>query len=265
MATSTRYIGLCPVCQNFIKVRDGLLVHHGYERPGFGYIVGDCFGVHRPPHELSVETAKTWLEVMLGRMQELERRLERLPELQQLPEKVFTGRKSEIVYRKKSEVSEYDWNLLYRAEKLNVEMSLREVKREVARVQALVDTWKPMPLKTVEEDVASKKAASAVRKEAQREVKAAKMAAKVEFYRKKYASLLAKIEKAKKKDPNSLQFLQYDLARFPEDVYRGLLGVIGWSSDRSLVDEAIASLDIPEVTSYYAQRQQRSMKSKLLR
>jgi len=42
---STRYIGWCPVCERDIKVRDDVLVHHGYQRPGVGYIIGDCVGV----------------------------------------------------------------------------------------------------------------------------------------------------------------------------------------------------------------------------
>jgi hypothetical protein len=37
-----------------------LLVHHGYQRPGIGCIVGDCFAVGMPPHELSPVTAEEY-------------------------------------------------------------------------------------------------------------------------------------------------------------------------------------------------------------
>jgi hypothetical protein len=67
-------VGTCIVCNREIAVRetktgvrpDGaqlaahLLVHHGYHRPGYGYIIGDCFAVKLPPHELSPYAAETY-------------------------------------------------------------------------------------------------------------------------------------------------------------------------------------------------------------
>lgn len=61
MATTTRFVGTCPVCGRRQKVRGGNLVHHGYQRPGHGQIEGDCFAVNRLPHETSPETAKAFL------------------------------------------------------------------------------------------------------------------------------------------------------------------------------------------------------------
>jgi hypothetical protein len=76
-------VGTCIVCTREIAVRetktgvlpDGmrevprwfggskpshLLVHHGYHRPGYGYIIGDCFAVKLPPHELSPYAAEAY-------------------------------------------------------------------------------------------------------------------------------------------------------------------------------------------------------------
>jgi len=56
----TTTVGTCVVCEREIAVhgpRGEKLVHHGYRRPGHGYIVGDCFAVNLPPHELSVMAA----------------------------------------------------------------------------------------------------------------------------------------------------------------------------------------------------------------
>lgn len=36
------------------------MVLHGYERPGHGYIVGQCWGVAEQPYELSCEVTKKW-------------------------------------------------------------------------------------------------------------------------------------------------------------------------------------------------------------
>lgn len=46
----------CWFCWRNIKMTpNGLLVHHGYQRPGTGEIQGDCLGVHRKPYELAVD------------------------------------------------------------------------------------------------------------------------------------------------------------------------------------------------------------------
>jgi len=56
----TRFVGTCPVCQKRHKLtakgdEKYELVHHGYQRPGHGSIVGDCFGVKYEPYELSTK------------------------------------------------------------------------------------------------------------------------------------------------------------------------------------------------------------------
>lgn len=62
----TSYVGTCQACFNaqVIKATGGKKVHtmvlHGYERPGFGYIKGNCAGVGHPPYELSCELTKAW-------------------------------------------------------------------------------------------------------------------------------------------------------------------------------------------------------------
>lgn len=50
-------VGTCGVCEREISVRDNVLVHHGYQRPGDGQIYGDCFGVGYPPLERSTQAS----------------------------------------------------------------------------------------------------------------------------------------------------------------------------------------------------------------
>lgn len=49
--------GTCPICLRNIKLAlnhdPPRMVQHGYRRPGDGGIYGSCFGVGRPPYELS--------------------------------------------------------------------------------------------------------------------------------------------------------------------------------------------------------------------
>jgi hypothetical protein len=63
--------GSCPVCFGDYVVHQpshikgkSKMVHHGYQRPGIGYIVGDCHGVGFAPFEISCEGTKSWLAVL---------------------------------------------------------------------------------------------------------------------------------------------------------------------------------------------------------
>lgn len=57
----------CSVCGDPHKLsRAKKLVLHGYRRPGYGFIVGNCFGVGYPPWESSPEGAEAWLKYLLG-------------------------------------------------------------------------------------------------------------------------------------------------------------------------------------------------------
>jgi hypothetical protein len=51
----------CQACFNAQAVQHGTLVHHGYRRPGWGYIVGDCAGVHDLPFEVSCDLTRKYL------------------------------------------------------------------------------------------------------------------------------------------------------------------------------------------------------------
>lgn len=50
--------GTCQRCAGSVAVVNGVLAHHGYTRPGWGSIVGDCIGVNRKPAEHSIDFAK---------------------------------------------------------------------------------------------------------------------------------------------------------------------------------------------------------------
>lgn len=165
---TTRYLGYCPACDGDFKIQDGVLVHHGYRRPGHGHIVGDCFAVHMTPHETSPETAKKFLAHLRGIEASLVTRIEHLKTTDTLfVEKTkFEGGKY-VTYEvtlKKGETDEYEWKRTQEWQIDRVEGSLVILRVDIIRVQKLVDTWVEKPLRTVEEDVAAKKAASEARK-----------------------------------------------------------------------------------------------------
>jgi len=70
LANRAEKCGTCPVCFGDYVVygKSPRMVHHGYERPGIGYIVGDCHGVDFPPFEVSCEGTKSFHERLGGRL-----------------------------------------------------------------------------------------------------------------------------------------------------------------------------------------------------
>lgn len=57
--------GLCAICERRQKLsRTGAMVLHGYERPGTGFITGNCFGTDYPPLEISHEACGAYIKVL---------------------------------------------------------------------------------------------------------------------------------------------------------------------------------------------------------
>lgn len=51
------------ICEREIALQDRRLVHHGYRRPGYGSIEGDCFGVGYEPYERSTRAGEEFRRV----------------------------------------------------------------------------------------------------------------------------------------------------------------------------------------------------------
>lgn len=75
--------GTCGVCGgNFKRDSEGDLVKHGYERPGDGYLHGECFGVRYQPFELSAESVVDFLaRVLRPLLAKAEEYLARVPSI----------------------------------------------------------------------------------------------------------------------------------------------------------------------------------------
>lgn len=72
-------LGTCPCCFRSQKtIKGAKMVHHGYQRPGHGYIVGDCFGVKFPRYEDSCEGTIAYRDYLHGIQQRREAFLNRL-------------------------------------------------------------------------------------------------------------------------------------------------------------------------------------------
>ena len=71
MKTALRHLGCCQICEGEFKLAGGLMVHHGYKRPGYGHIVGDCMGVNELPYEKSAEVCKRYLALVQDELRRL--------------------------------------------------------------------------------------------------------------------------------------------------------------------------------------------------
>lgn len=48
----TETIFTCQICGRLIKAKNGIIAHHGYQRPGDGYQTRSCFGARHVPYEV---------------------------------------------------------------------------------------------------------------------------------------------------------------------------------------------------------------------
>jgi hypothetical protein len=165
--TTTRYIGNCQICEGDQKLHEGHMVHHGYRRPGDGYIHGDCPGVHEVPYEVSCELIKT---VKANTETFLAGRESYLADLKagrvtHLCEAHQRGAWSapELVDYYVGVTEPYVWAQAVESATWKVEGTIRQCKADIARYTARIAAWKRMPIRTVEEEEAKTAAAKAER------------------------------------------------------------------------------------------------------
>lgn len=187
MALVTRYIGKCPVCEGDYRLHKQLMVHHGYQRPGDGMIHGDCPGVGWPPYEISAEGTENYLQGVLSRIRNLGSALDRLQSGEVQEFRVLTN---EYAVRRKHEAPNwktltpadgYEFKQVLKTRIYQTENELRYATQDGERCERLIQNWRPMPVRTLEEAQAVQDAGRAERaaeREAARQVRLDKERAK---------------------------------------------------------------------------------------
>lgn len=228
-----------------------MLVHHGYKRPGYGFIVGDCYGARKTPHELSPELAKNFLGIVEFELEGHKATLDALEtgETLELPVKVFDGYgiggpkyKTVMVPRTVPPEDGYDmegdreaalalyktaklWKQAYDERVYSLEKLVKLFTKEVGRLTELIETWELTPLTSIEEEKSAKQAAKAVREAAKAAKKQVKLDATI-------AKLQKRIDSAvRNKNSNTL-------AEIWKDSPRKLQEILPMS-----YEEAVAKLD----------------------
>jgi hypothetical protein len=143
----------CPVCMRDIMLNDdGTMVHHGYHRPGWGYIVGDCFAVNYQPWEVSPKGMIDYVKGILIPHQTY--KMQTLRELKAGEIKVF--HKTETDYSaprvnghrqtKTIEVTEasdaYEFRRMLESAIRATEGDIKQVTKDIEARQTLIAEWK---------------------------------------------------------------------------------------------------------------------------
>lgn len=182
--TAVRFLGFCQICEAEQKLHGGKLVHHGYKRPGWGAIVGDCYGVGFLPYQKSCEQVKEYKAVLLD---ELEEKVAYRTKLEAKTVKSFWY----VNYRKEGcllavgVTEQHTWERAFAAELSGTAWAIRGLEAEIERLTKRIAAWKLVETNERTERVsdAEKKAESDARKAlrtAAREAKDAKAKALAE-------------------------------------------------------------------------------------
>jgi hypothetical protein len=142
--------GECQICQRrHILDSRGNLVLHGYQRPGHGYIVGDCFGVGYPPWEVSSDRLAEWIELLKTRAAQATQEAARTAKLTTIDVNRGSERNPRYVTLTKGDPPGYDGRGSFTFEgeiekrardlKQQAEWLTDNAKRETQRLK----TWKP--------------------------------------------------------------------------------------------------------------------------
>lgn len=191
----TRFVGNCPVCERDQRLRDGKMVHHGYLRPGDGFIHGDCPGVQFPAYELSTLGCEHYLKgkqeqrvSLLAFLGQLER-----GEIRTLHKEVYDGmsRFPKLVPVSADSQDPQELALFARLLKAKIGQTkghITSCEFEITRMEKRIAAWTLKAVRTLEEAAAQEAARTAPEKAAKKAERDAKRAAKA----KKAAELKAK-------------------------------------------------------------------------
>jgi hypothetical protein len=125
----------CQICQQEYCVMpgSGVIYLHGYQRPGWGYVIGNCDGAQYPPYEQSCDRAKEVKATFEEMVRCRKSFLEHFHEVTSL-----TWKKHETIYP-----GHPDWNKAFDSHKTLLELELSSWEREVKRLERIIQSWKP--------------------------------------------------------------------------------------------------------------------------
>lgn len=244
---STRYVGTCPVCETRFKVRSGLLVHHGYKRPGDGYIVGDCFAVGMLPHEVSSATASAYRTSTTAHLEMLEASKVQIAEATELTYThkplALKGNSTVSVNVQKGDLTRYEvGNVVPSFDEIQKGLLTRLARQigmaqdVIARMTKLIDTWTEQPLTTLEEETVRVTAEKKAQREAVKAERDAKKAVQSARKAEREARARKKFDAAQTKARAVLDAVDPTNVRAVREAYLKAIAIMQWTFDDTHLD-----------------------------
>ncbi len=135
--------GTCGVCGHEQKLKNGkTLVLHGYQRPGHGYIVGDCFGVGYQPWEKSKEAVVDYIKALEKMLKQRTEQLGKFEngEVKSLHVKDRSGKIVQIAPGDKG------WEAAVNGNIQNLKNEIRYIGQDIAMYEGRVEKWEEQDL-----------------------------------------------------------------------------------------------------------------------
>lgn len=144
-ASTTENTGTCQICARTQKMLRGRMVNHGYNRPGYGYIVGNCFGVGHEAYEKSKDACETYIERLEVYLVNTERNLERLKTGKVKSFKIAAKRKGQEDRVITSDDAEWEDHLKRAIN--NEEHQKSQIESDIKFYKKRIADWKEVPYK----------------------------------------------------------------------------------------------------------------------
>jgi len=146
--------GTCGVCGGEYKLIAGHLVHHGFQRPGHGYIVGDCFGVGYQAWEKSKQSVVDYVKALGKMATDMEAKLKKFQdgEIKSINGEDRQGKK--IVYTPSHE----NWDKQVKGAMSALSRDIEYIHRDVEMYKGRLEKWEDQDLPW--EKIQKKKASS---------------------------------------------------------------------------------------------------------
>lgn len=218
-AAVTRKIGLCQLCQQSVRCPNGKLSHHGYKRPGIGYIHGSCPATGMKPWEVSPETGELGIELTEEYLITVKGLLVALPNVTSL----------DNPYRQKpylkAELPEARWAELLQSREKELNRNLEQAEKNLENFKQLVRDWAPSEMTTVEEEQRKKDERKQVVNDARRNRYEENKKKTVDWVRKAYKRLIT-AETALKvaKDPEKIGKFLIETSKAAATIFESYAG-----------------------------------------
>lgn len=150
----TRRVGFCQICEGEFKLHGELMVHHGFKRPGDGYIHGDCFGVNELPYERSCELVKDYVSALRTRREAVGNELRQL-KAGTVTHFVTTRRTTwgppVLLTRSVFVTDPYVWSTELEQRVSRVEAEIRNLEFDIRRCDKRIAVWRLVPIREIDE------------------------------------------------------------------------------------------------------------------